>query len=410
VNKILIIGLNFFPETTGAGRYTTEMAVHLSDKGSAVRVITAHPYYPGWRIQSNSRAWQYRFEEWRGIQIFRSPLWVPKKPSRLNRLPHLLSFVLSCFPVALMQVIWKPDLVLCVLPTLFSAPVALLVARLSGARSWLHIQDFEIDAAFNLGILPGRRHLNKLVQSLERLLLTHFDRVSTITERMLALAANKGVPADRLSLAPNWVDTKQIYPLSGNNPLRAELGIADDNRVVLYHGNMGYKQGLEIILDVAAQLRDQSNILFLICGEGPLRAELEEKAQGCSNVRVSGLQPEEKLNQLANLADVHILPQRADAADLVMPSKLTTMLASGKPVVACADPGTQLWNVVKDVGIPVKPEDAHPLAAAILALIKDPSESARLGRLGRAYATKYLEKEQLLENFRQALDDELLPT
>jgi len=409
VKKILIIGLNFYPETTGAGRYTAEMAVHLHDKGSAIRVITSHPYYPFWRIQSNSSAWQYRWEEWQGIQVFRAPLWVPKKPSRLNRLPHLLSFAASCLPLALMQVTWKPDLVLCVLPTLFSAPVALLVARLSGARSWLHIQDFEMDAAFNLGILPGRRWLNKLALSLERFILTCFDRVSSITENMLALAAKKGVSADKLSLVPNWVDTQWIHPMSGNNPLRVELGIPDDSRVILYHGNMGHKQGLDILLDAAAQLRGQPDILFLLCGEGPLRAELEQRVQGYSNVRISGLQPEEKLNQLVNLADVHVLPQRASAADLVMPSKLTTMLASGKPVVACAEPGTQLWKVVKDVGITIQPEDVYALAAAISALVKDSNESARLGKLGREYACKYLEKEALLENFRQALAAELVP-
>jgi colanic acid biosynthesis glycosyl transferase WcaI len=117
------------------------------------------------------------------------------------------------------------------------------------------------------------------------------------------------------------------------------------------------------------------------------------------NVRFVGFQPEGKLNQLVNLADVHVLPQRAGAADLVMPSKLTTMLASGKPVIACAAPGTQLWKVVTQVGLTVMPECAEELASAIMALLNNPAECARLGKLGREYACEHLEKEVILGKF-----------
>jgi colanic acid biosynthesis glycosyl transferase WcaI len=227
---------------------------------------------------------------------------------------------------------------------------------------------------------------------------------------MLALAVKKGVPQRRTVLLPNWVDTAQIHPIADVNPLRAEFSIPAGTKVVLYHGNMGRKQGLETVIAAATQLSAASDILFLLCGEGPARAELQLLAQALPNVRFIGLQPEDRLNFLVNLADVHVLPQRAEAADLVMPSKLTTMLASGKPVIACAAPGTQLWQVVSQVGVTVEPESPGALASAILALIHDPAECARLGKLGRLYACEYLEKEIVLGKFMKDLDMLLHPT
>jgi len=152
--RILIHGINYFPELTGIGKYTGEMAEWLVSRGHEVRVVTAPPYYPEWRIADGYSAWRYRREARAGVTIWRCPLWVPKKQSGKNRLLHLASFALSSLPVMLSQVFWRPDVVLVVEPPLFCMPTAWLVARLSGAKAWLHIQDFEVDAAFELGLLP----------------------------------------------------------------------------------------------------------------------------------------------------------------------------------------------------------------------------------------------------------------
>jgi len=303
----------------------------------------------------------------------------------------------------LAQITWKPDVILCVIPTLFSAPTAWLAARLSGAKCWLHIQDFELDAASSLGMLPGRNLILSMARAFERFILSRFDRVSTISENMLALAVQKGVQAEKTVLFPNWVDTHQIFSMQDANPMRVELGIEEYKKVVLYHGNLGRKQGLGILIEAAVLLRDHTEILFLICGEGAARSELEQNAAGMKNVRFIDLQPLEKLNQLVNLADVHVLPQLIGAADLVMPSKLTTMLASGKPVLACASPGTQLWKVVNLVGRVVPPEDAQALSEAISHIINDPRECQRLAKLGRNYTCQFLEKEVILSKFKYAL-------
>jgi colanic acid biosynthesis glycosyl transferase WcaI len=139
-------------------------------------------------------------------------------------------------------------------------------------------------------------------------------------------------------LAPNWVDLAAITPAStaaSDNPYRQLLGIAPDKVVALYTGNMGAKQGLELMAQVAALLVGQPGIVFVLCGNGMGRAALVQSCANLPNVFFLDLQPANRLSDLLAMADIHLLPQRADAADLVMPSKLIGMLVSGRPVLAC---------------------------------------------------------------------------
>jgi colanic acid biosynthesis glycosyl transferase WcaI len=403
--RVLVVGLNFHPELTGIGKYTAELSAYLAERGQHVRVITSHPYYPYWRVQGRCQGWKYKKETWQQVEIQRCPLWVPRHPTGFTRLVHLATFALSSLPALIAQWRWKPRIVLCIAPALMNALFVLAFARLSGAKAWLHIQDFELDAALKLGLLPGGKWLAGLVARLERLLLTGFDNVSTISERMREHLAAKGVPPDKILLFPNWVDTKQIYPLGdGFNRLRAALGLGPEQLAVLYAGAMGKKQGLEHLLAAASQLQEQCQLQFVLCGDGAVRAELEKSARGLSNVLFLHVQPAEHLNELLNLADIHILSQKADAADLVMPSKLGGMLASGKVVIATANPNTELGQVLRRVGVLVRPEDSPALAEAIVGLANDPQKRDRLGRLGRDYACQHLEKELVLANFKDALE------
>jgi colanic acid biosynthesis glycosyl transferase WcaI len=302
----------------------------------------------------------------------------------------------------LSQTRWHPDLVLLVEPTLVCGPQALLAARWSGARSWLHIQDFEVDAAFGLGDLVSSRWL-RLAVRLERRLMRRFDRVSAISGQMVVRLKNKGVDASRCVLFPNWVDTKKIYPLTRPSSLRQELGIPENTVVALYSGSMGKKQGLDILVDAARQLAHRGDLRFVFCGDGPYLRALTEKSLGLANISIVPFQPTERLNELLNLADIHLLPQRAEAADLVMPSKLTGMLASGRPVIATAQEGTQLASAVHQHGIVVSPGDPQAFASAIQKLEEDKDLRLMLGQQARRYAMTHLDSFVILDQFEKSL-------
>jgi colanic acid biosynthesis glycosyl transferase WcaI len=266
VLRILIFGLNFAPELTGVGKYTGEMAQWLADRGHAVRVVTAHPYYPEWKVRP---APHLDCETLLGgsLKVIRCPLWVPEKPSGLKRILHLMSFALSSFPTIVSQAFWKPEVVFVVEPALFCAPAALVVAKLSGAKIWLHVQDFEVDAAFDLELLSAG-WMRKVVLGFETFLMRHFDRVSTISSRMLERLTTKKVETSKQVFFPNWVDVAAIRPAGRGEIYRAELGIGVDDCVVLYSGTMGEKQGLETLIEAIALLKQEPSIRFVLCGEG----------------------------------------------------------------------------------------------------------------------------------------------
>jgi colanic acid biosynthesis glycosyl transferase WcaI len=172
--------------------------------------------------------------------------------------------------------------------------------------------------------------------------------------------------------------------------------------VALYAGNLGAKQGLELLIDAARRLRRVPKLAFVIAGTGAARESLEAMGRELSNLYWLPLQPAERLNDLLNLADIHLLPQRADAADLVMPSKLTGMLASGRPVIATAHPGTQLSRVVSGCGVVVPPGDGAALAAAVARLAGDAEQRRVLGAAARGYAEQYLARGVVMSDFVEA--------
>ncbi|AVQ80397.1 MULTISPECIES: glycosyltransferase WbuB [unclassified Variovorax] len=403
--KILLYSMNFSPELTGIGKYSGEMARWLHARGHEVRVIAAPPFFPQWSVYRGYSAWTYRKSDWAGVTVWRTPLWVPARPRALARLGHLFSFMLSSFPVLLAQWRWKPDVVFVVEPPLFCAPSALLFARLRGIKSWLHIQDYEVDAAFGLGHVRGER-AQRFARSAERWLMSRFDRVSTISAAMIEKARGKGVDESRVVLFPNWVDVKAIHPLPRTVApygYRPALGIPDDAVVVLYAGSLGTKQGIELLAEAARLLVCSGSIHFVFAGSGPSRESLHAACASLANVHFLELQPAERLNELLSMADIHVLPQRADAADLVMPSKLGGMLASGRAVVVTAHAGTELSNVVKGRGMVVEPGDAAALADAIEQLAMSPELREQMGAAGRRFAESALDEDAILQRLEQEL-------
>lgn len=378
--RVLVIGLNYAPEPVGIGPYTQGLAEALTVRGAKVTAVVGKPYYPQWRAYSGfARGWVRTREG--EIDVIRCPHYIPAAPSGFKRVLHLASFALSAVVPALCAVVrrheQRPELVIAIAPALLGVTTAWLAARLAGARLWIHVQDFEVEAALATGLIG--KPISRIARSLEACLLRLGDHVSTISPQMCARLAEKGVAPERISELRNWSDPRFAPDPAGAAALRAEWGL--EGRVVaLYSGNIARKQGIEILIEAARRLRDRSDITFVICGEGPNRAALESLAAGLPNVQLHDLQPTERMGALLAMADLHLLPQIAGAADLVLPSKLTNMLASGRAVVATCEPGTGLYGEVEGCGINVAPGDAAALASTIAALAVDPELRGELGK------------------------------
>ncbi len=393
--SLLVIGLNYTPEPVGIGPYTAGLCEELVRSGHQVTAIVGKPYYPQWKADPAYAGGWLEAEE-NGVQLVRCPHYVPQDPTGIRRFGHLISFAIAALiPAMRIALRERPQVVLCVAPALLSVLAAILAAWLCGARLWIHVQDFEVEAAFATGLMRSHTPKARFALWAEGWVLRQADRVSTISPQMVAKLGEKGIPAERRLELRNWANASFAKDPAGAAELRAGWNL-EDRVVALYSGNIARKQGIEILIDAARLLQHRPDIAFVICGEGPNRAALEARARGLANVQLHDLQPAERMGAMLSMADLHLLPQIAGAADLVLPSKLTNMLASGKPVVATTEPGTGLYSEVDGCGVCVSPGDAAALAAAIAAMADNAREREVLGRAATERAAERWQQEAIL--------------
>ncbi|KEA64221.1 Colanic acid biosysnthesis glycosyl transferase WcaI [Marinobacterium lacunae] len=397
--KILLYGINYSPELTGIGKYSGEMAHWLAQQGHEVRVVTAPPYYPEWKVGPEYSTWQYQTLMEERVRVTRCPLYVPSSPSSFKRVLHLASFAFSSLFPVLGQWRWKPDLVIQVVPTLFCSLPTLLLGKLTGAQRVVHIQDYEVDALFGLALAKGGR-LKGIAFVVERWLLNRFERVSTISEGMLKRARQKGVEESKLLFFPNWSEVSRFCGVEKNAQLLKNLGVDPAKRVVLYSGNMGEKQGLESVIEAAHRLNKRDDLHFLMVGDGAAKQRLINLASHLelTNLTFAPLQPYELLPSLLASADCHLVVQKRGAADAVLPSKLTNILAVGGNTVITADPDTTLGMLCTQYpGIAecTEPESVDALVSGIERSLSKPVPNT----VAADYARDYLDKDVLLARF-----------
>lgn len=403
--RILIYGINYSPELTGIGKYTGEMVDWLTQEGYDVSVITAMPYYPEWKIHKDYKGKWWHKEVRDGVKIYRCPLYVPQEVNSKKRIIHEFSFLWSSsfrWFAALFKK--KYDLVITLAPPFHIGIFPYIYSKLKKTIVINHIQDLQIDAAKDLNMLSNKKAL-ALMFKLEKFLLKRSNYVSTLTAGMRDRVERKGLEKDKILMLPNWVDLKFVRPLFRESSLRSQFGISDDDTVILYSGNIGKKQGLDMILDVAEEYRERKDIHFLMFGAGVEKDNLIQKAKEkqLTNIRFFPLQPYDQLPALLATADIHLVLQKKEASDLVMPSKLTGILAAGGCAVVTAMAGTSLYEDIQahNMGIICEPESVSALKNAIDKALS--SDLSVYKNNARAYAENYLNKDKILSRFMKAV-------
>ena len=403
--RVLFLGLNYAPEEIGIAVYSTGLCEALAYRGHMVEAVVGKPYYPAWRVDERFRGGGTRHSVENGVTVMRVPHYVPRDPTGARRLAHHASFAASAArPMFAAATRMKPDIVMTIAPSLIAAPVARTAARLAGAKSWLHIQDFEVEAAFATGLLGKSAFAARMARAFESATLNRFDRVSSISLEMCRKVERAGVPARNIVQFRNWADSEAVAPLNRPSEYRRRWNITTPH-VALYSGNIANKQGIEIIVEMARHLETRTDLSIVVCGEGPNRAKLEALAAGLPNIQFHDLQPHHQLEELMGLATIHLLPQKGATADLVLPSKLSNMLASGRPVVATAHEGTGLAREVEGAGIRVAPGNARAMADAVVTLMEDPALYTSLSTAARKSALANWDKEAILDSLEKRMLD-----
>ena len=401
--KVAIVSINYFPEPTGISVYSTGLAEFLAARGHLVTVYTAFSYYPTWSKSEADKGRFFANEEIAGVAVRRSYVYVPAQPTALRRIVHELSF--ACSAAFRFLVGPSVECTVVVSPPLLLGMLFGFLAKLKRSTVVLHVQDLQPDAAVDLGMLkPGK--LTALLFKIERWGYALATRVSTISVAMRRKIESKGVASNKCLIFKNWANDELIRPLDAAQSLRGAWSLGS-RFVVLYSGNMGVKQGLGMMLDAAAKLGSQEDVLFLIVGDGGEKNALvaRAEAEGLSNVRFKPPVPKEDLSRLLATADISVITQKAGIDDLVLPSKLGNLLSSQRPVIASTTAHSELASIVQEAacGVVIPPENGAALAESIEALRADPGLRTSMAVNGRSYAIANLASKAILEQFERDL-------
>lgn len=402
--KILFLTLYFEPDIAANAIVMTELAEELTTLGHQVTVVTAFPHYAGNVVDYRYRGRLFQRDEHKGIRVIHTYLYTsPHKQRFLVRFLNYVSFNLLSTLAGLFA--GPQDVILAPSPPLTIGLSAYIISRVKRIPYVYNVQDIYPDVVVKLGILRNP-WIIRFSRWLERYVYARARHITVLSEGFRANLLHKGVPLEKLTVIPNFVDVDFIRLLPRDNGFRHRCGL-DGRFVILYAGNLGHSQGLEHVLECAALLQDQDDIAFVIVGNGSRKPYLEAQAQemGLGNVRFIPFQPREDVPDIYAAADVSLAPLRKGIALYSVPSKVYTIMASGRPVVAAVDPGSDAWELVEQAqcGLCIEPENPHALAEAIRALHADPALRQRLGRNGREHVVQHYTRQAVARQYHELL-------
>ncbi len=400
--KITIIGVNFYPEDTSTGLYTTQMAEYLSENGFEISVVTGFPYYPQWEIWKNYRDKPKILEEdYKGIKIYRFKQFTPKTPSFLKRIRHILSFTFGSLKN--LKKIGQSDLVMAIVPFTSDIWLARKLAKKNKAKVWTHVQDFEFDAAFESGVIKNpfvKAVMGKILYFMETKLLNKSDIVSTISFSMEEKAKKK--TKTEIFYFPNWIDEDFV------NPDNAKIHpyMKSEKFKVLYSGNIGAKQNWEGFVDFLSFFRKRKDVEFIVVGDGARKEWLVSRIKDFENVRYYPPVPYDELPDLLCSADTHVLFQKDSVVDTVMPSKLLGMMASGKPSLITGNKKSEVAKIINESesGGYFSNKELKKAKNFLENIMKNKKLAENYGENARSYVVEKFSKKNVLNRLKQKIN------
>jgi colanic acid biosynthesis glycosyl transferase WcaI len=363
--KVLILSINYWPEVTGIGAFTTYRAEYLAAVGHDVEVCTTFPYYPEWKVPPDYAGKFALREKRNGVQVSRTYAYIPNAATSLKRVLHEASFIVSSTIGAFFHK--RPDLLLVVSPPLGLAVPAILLSRLWRVPYIFDVEDLQPDSAAELNMLPS--WALKILYKVERAAYRNATLVTTLTNGMRSRIIGKGVPAEKVELIEARVDDS-LFSIGSKEggAFRERYGLRD-KFLVTHSGNMGVKQGLDVIVDAAQLNRSDDSVHFLLVGDGAVCERIRQRVADLElhNVSFLPLLEAEDFRGLLAASDVCLLTQQKSVSEIAFPSKIVTYLAAGRPVIASVNSSCEVAQTVRESGAGkiVAPEDGAALLEAI---------------------------------------------
>jgi colanic acid biosynthesis glycosyl transferase WcaI len=402
--NLVVIAPHFTPDVAPTGVVITRIVEELVQRGHRIHVFTSYPWYEDHRVDPTYEGRWVRHEDTPWGRITRVHPF-PTSDKR-NILKRALSF--AGFSAVLTYIARRGervDGVLAMSPPLTLGLSGWAVGRARKAPFVFNVQDVFPDVAIDLEVLTDRR-LIAAARRVERFCYDHADAVTVLSEDLQGNVRSKTTHPERVHVIPNFVDTETIKPSPRENAYRREFGL-EGKTVVMYAGNVGLSQSLEMVIDAAAALAYEESLAFVINGQGAARSELERRAAGLPNVRFVDLQPAERLPEVLAAGDVHLVPLKRGLGRSSVPSKTYSILAAGRPLIASVDEGSEVARTVEraGAGVALRPDDAEALTKAIRRFIDAPDELQVMGAAGRRFVESWASPAAVAEAYERLFDE-----
>jgi colanic acid biosynthesis glycosyl transferase WcaI len=383
--KLAVLCPHFAPDTAPTGVVITRIVEELAARGHRIDVVTALPWYEHHRVEPAWSGRPVRTEVTAWGSVTRVHPFPTDKRSIARRAAGFGGFSALAGLSGLRG--GRVDAVLAMSPPLTLGLTGWGVATARRGPLVFNIQDVFPDVAVELGAITDERVISA-ARRLEQLTYRCARAVTVLSDDLRDNVAAKLPPdqRDKVRVIPNFVDTDAIRPADRANGYRRQLGLTTET-VVMYAGNVGLSQSLDLLVVAAEKLADRDDVVFVVNGGGSARPALEQRAAGLANLRFVDYQPTERLPEVLAAADIHVVPLKRGLARSSVPSKTYSILAAGRPLLASVDPGTEVARVVQRAqsGLAVEPDDPAAFVDALTTLIEAPAQRAAMGAAGRRF-------------------------
>jgi glycosyltransferase involved in cell wall biosynthesis len=388
--RVLIVTSNYWPEPTGLAIYTTDLAENLLSHGYEVSVLTGLPHYPWWKVPSQFSHLTEGKAELNQVTVIRVKHFIPKKISALIRVRFESSLWWNLRRVSKGFKLGEFDLVIACIPTVASGFVGKRVAKKLGISFGLIVQDLSGAGAKQSG-LQGGESVSKIAHAVEGTVLRGADSTVVVSPVMIGVIAAYGVPTSRITKIENYA-AKKITSIDSTSA-RTKFGWDLSDFIVIHTGNMGAKQDLENVVQAAEILKDSSKIKIYLVGHGNQESKLKSLCRNMKNIFIIPAVSEEDYSALLSAADLLLVNERITQIDMSLPSKLTSYMSSGKPVLASVPSRGATWKFLEGIAEFVEAGNPIALAIKIEELSENPKRLKELSDLGYKFAKENLDAE-----------------
>jgi len=398
--NLVVLTPHFAPDVAPTGVVVSRIVEELAERGHTIQVITSLPWYRNHSVEPGYGGKLVRRASVPWGEVIRlHPFPANDKRQLLRRAAGFAGF--SAVAGAVGSRGGRVDGVLAVSPPLTLGVDGWVIARARRAKFVFNIQDIYPDVAVELGVLENRAVI-AAAHAVERFCYERAHAVTVLSNDLKANVSSKVSDPSKVVVIPNFVDTKTIRPMAKDNEYRREFGL-EGKTVAMYAGNVGLSQSLELVLEAAAALAYEPDLVFVINGQGARRDQLRRDAESLSNVVFVDSQPMDRLPEVLAAADVHLVPLKKGLARSSVPSKTYSIMAAGRPMIASVDPGSEVASLVAraEGGVAVPPDDAEAFTKALRTLLDQPEEMLRMGAQARRFVEQWASPAAIAEAYEE---------